>query len=203
MNPRDLDDFVEAAGRAHGGMTPCEPLVAQSVVFHALEYARSLGFEPHRDFPTALLGARPATLLSTPWYAPERPIYVSGPHDDTSWITRRLVAAVGATGFEHLDPFALVDDEEESSDSFHDELDEPLVHSPLERSISAEGVRLQIFIYRGLQETEWHLEVEDHLGGSTVWDEQFESDQEALDAAMHAIETDGMASFVPPALGSS
>ena len=67
--------------------------------------------------------------------------------------------------------------------------------APLERSISRDGVELQICIYREAQ-TGWFLEIEDHLGGSTVWDEPFPTDQAAYDAAMQAIEEDGASSFI-------
>lgn len=75
------------------------------------------------------------------------------------------------------------------------EADPELVNSPLEREITINGTTVKIFIYRSEAETEWILEVEDHLGGSTVWDDRFATDKEALDAAMAAIEEDGIESF--------
>lgn len=56
---RDLEAFVERVGFAHGGMVACEPLIAQSIVFHAIDYAHSLGFEPHRDFQAVFFGRAP------------------------------------------------------------------------------------------------------------------------------------------------
>lgn len=197
MTSRELAEFVEMVGRPHGGMVSCEPAVAQSMVFHAIDYARALGFQPHPDFAAALFGPPPTTLVSTPWCAPERPIYASGPRDNVAMITSRLAKAVGDAGFEYIDSLSLSDGDEATDDSFDDEeLDYPIVHSPLERAISGDGVSLQILIYRGLRDTEWHLEVEDHLGGSTVWDGQFQTDQAALDAALLAIEEDGFENFV-------
>jgi hypothetical protein len=70
-----------------------------------------------------------------------------------------------------------------------------LVHSPLERRITINGTTVHIFIYRSEVEQDWLLEVEDHLGGSTVWDGGFATDKEALDAAMSAIDEDGIESF--------
>jgi hypothetical protein len=37
----------------------CEPLEAQSVVFHALDYARTLSFLAHDDFEVALFELLP------------------------------------------------------------------------------------------------------------------------------------------------
>ncbi len=196
----EVADLVDRMGLAHDGMLPCEPLVAQSIVFHAIDHARSLGFEPHRDFQAALFGPRPSTLLDTPWSAPDRPIYVRGPHDDARAIMNRLTKAVGADGFEYVDPLAYEDDMHQDDDVDDDEL----VHSPLERTVSGDGVTLSIFIYRGPADAVWRLEVEDHLGGSTVWDEKFETDRAALDAALNAVELDGFQSFlVSPATDTS
>lgn len=70
-----------------------------------------------------------------------------------------------------------------------------IVHSPLERSVTRDDVTVRICIYRGPEDDGWILEVEDHKGGSTVWEDPFATDQEALDEAMGAIETDGISSF--------
>jgi hypothetical protein len=99
----DLGDMVREMGRAHeGGMVPCEFLVAQSIAYHAIDYARSLGFAPHRDFPEPMFGPRPASLLETPLAHPAKPYYVSGPDDDTRAVIARLEAAVGPGNFDVL-----------------------------------------------------------------------------------------------------
>jgi uncharacterized protein len=66
-----------------------------------------------------------------------------------------------------------------------------LVHSPLERTLSGEGHTLRIAIYRGADEPDWILEIEDETGTSTVFDKRFASDQTALDAALAEIEAEG------------
>jgi hypothetical protein len=184
---RALADFVKEIGEAHGGMIPCELLVAQSIVYHAIDYARSLTFEPHPDFPSPLFGPRPPVLLDTPWRNVERPIFVPGPHDNALTVVNRLERAVGAGGFELLDPY---DEEEEEEDDISGARGD-LVYSPLGRTISSGDSRLDIVIFRGASEKKWTLEIEDHRGRSTVWDEGFESDQAALDEALDAIEEEG------------
>lgn len=74
-----------------------------------------------------------------------------------------------------------------------------LINSPLERKVTMNGVTVNICIYRGADEDEWILELEDHLGGSTVWDERFLTDKAALDEAMRTIEEDGIESFAAAA----
>jgi len=78
----------------------CEPLEAQSVVFHALDYARSLGFFPDEDFEVALFEPRPEALLDTPLAHPAQPIYISGPNDDVPMIIDWLEERVGAGNFQ-------------------------------------------------------------------------------------------------------
>ena len=87
----ELDDLLARYAEAHvDGIEEVSVLEAQSVVFHAIDFARSLGFEPHRDLDIDLLGARPDLLLATPLARPSRPRFVAGPHDDVARITRVL-----------------------------------------------------------------------------------------------------------------
>lgn len=50
-------------------------------------------------------------------------------------------------------------------------------------------------IYRLEQEDGWTLEVENHKGGCTVWDDKFATDQAALDEVMNVLETEGIETF--------
>lgn len=69
------------------------------------------------------------------------------------------------------------------------------VHSPLETRISDDSMSVEILIYRGKDQSEWVLEVVDHLGGSTLWDQLFPTDEVAYNAATTVIENQGIASF--------
>jgi hypothetical protein len=96
----ELDGFLARMDEAQGGMEACELLVAQSVVFHALDYARSLGFQPNPDFSEPFFGPRPDALLATPYCRPEKPIYVSGPDDDVGFVLAQLNKVVGPGNYE-------------------------------------------------------------------------------------------------------
>jgi hypothetical protein len=125
----ELDPFLHELGKAHGSaLTPCTPLVAQSVVYHALDYARSLGFEPHRDFPEPLFGPRPEALLDTPLARPERPVYVPGPDDPMARILEHLVRKLGPEGFDFTGPAGPLSElgeiDEDDEDGWDDEDDE-------------------------------------------------------------------------------
>lgn len=70
-----------------------------------------------------------------------------------------------------------------------------LIYSPLQQAYSADGHTLSIQIYRSADSL-WILEVVDEHGTSTVWDDPFETDKAALEAAFLAIEEEGIQSFM-------
>jgi hypothetical protein len=74
--------------------------------------------------------------------------------------------------------------------------DQEIVMSPLCREISGDDTKIQVDIYRGEDESRWILEVIDEENTSTVWDDPFYTDQEALDEVMEVIEKDGIRSFL-------
>jgi hypothetical protein len=112
----DLERLVEDLGARGGPLAPAELLLAQSIVFHALDYAGSLGFEPNRDFVVGLIGERPAVLLETPLCRPERPVFVAGPYDDVDGITARLAARVGPNGYDLINDLDEPGDDEDDWD---------------------------------------------------------------------------------------
>ena len=90
------------------GAFPDEPLEApielvRHLVFGAAEYARSLGFDPHRDFEAA------AGHLGS-WTGPSaimfgrggKPYYVEGPYDNANRILETLSRTVGRDNFHFL-----------------------------------------------------------------------------------------------------
>ena len=104
MTPSDLKSFLARVGDAHGGIEQVDLLVAQSIVFHAIDYAGSLGFEPHRDFSNELFGPRPDTLIVTPFAHSPKPLYVAGPSDVPGRVMAQLDAAVGRGAYDFTVP---------------------------------------------------------------------------------------------------
>ena len=96
----ELAQRVARIGEGIGALRPVEPLLAQSIVYNAIAYARDLGFPPHPDFADALFGPAPSTLIDTPLARPARPIYVMGPDDDVRRILTHLARVVGPAGFD-------------------------------------------------------------------------------------------------------
>ncbi len=127
----ELDDYRKHLAERGEILEPCELLVAQSVVFHALDYAHSLGFAPHRDFPAVLFGPRPERLLDTPLAKPSRPVYISGPYDDVPKVLEQLRRVAGTSfsvvaggSMERLDQPGMSVGEEEGDDEDEEPEDE-------------------------------------------------------------------------------
>jgi hypothetical protein len=74
--------------------------------------------------------------------------------------------------------------------------DPEIVMSPLSREIIEDDIKIQVDIYRGEDDSGWILEVIDEENASTVWDDPFDTDREALDEVMEVIERDGIRSFL-------
>lgn len=72
--------------------------------------------------------------------------------------------------------------------------------SPLCQSISSGGKTVQVDIYED-GHGGWILEVTDEFNNSTVWDEPFQTDREALLEAKKTILADGIKTLVGPESG--
>ncbi len=75
--------------------------------------------------------------------------------------------------------------------------DKDLIYSPLQQSITRDGKSIEICIYR-LPDSGWTLEAVDEVGNSTVWEDEFDTDQEALDFALKEIAEEGIDVFIGP-----
>ena len=67
--------------------------------------------------------------------------------------------------------------------------------SPLCQSVTRDGETVQVDIFED-GSGGWILEVIDEYNNSTVWDDPFKTDQNALDEAINVIETEGIKSLI-------
>lgn len=63
--------------------------------------------------------------------------------------------------------------------------------SPLCQDLTDKGKTVRVEIYRG-GGSDWHLEVVDEFNNSTVWEDQFPTDAEALAEAKATIKEEGI-----------
>ncbi|MBD1400459.1 hypothetical protein [Pelovirga terrestris] len=78
-----------------------------------------------------------------------------------------------------------------------------LIKSPLSQPITSVGNTVSVEIYRLENETSWTLEIEDKYGNSSVWNETFNTDSEALVEAKRTILAEGINSLIGPEDGKS
>lgn len=68
-------------------------------------------------------------------------------------------------------------------------------YSSLCQKVTSEGKSVQVYIYEN-GKGGWILEVVDEYGNSTVWDDPFKTDDEALDEVFDTIEKEGISSLI-------
>ena len=65
--------------------------------------------------------------------------------------------------------------------------------SPLSQSVTRDGITVRVAIYRVPEiEGRWSLEVVDRFETSTVWDDLFDTDEDAFVAFEDALEAEGI-----------
>ncbi len=74
--------------------------------------------------------------------------------------------------------------------------DPNILVSGLSRSVSADGVTVDVQIYRLEHERQWALEVINEEGTSILWDSLFDTDEEALAAFQLTVDEEGMDTFL-------
>lgn len=79
------------------------------------------------------------------------------------------------------------DDGDEVHDMAADDDEPDFIESPLSQRVTRNGVTVRVDIY-GDSDNRWILEIVDAENTSHVWDERFETDQQALDEALRALD---------------
>jgi hypothetical protein len=111
MRIRELDSFRrQYFGLWESDGIPVPLGLAQHLVLGVVEYARRLGFEPHRDFRRArrLLGAWEGPSAIT-FGRDGKPHYLNGPYEDPRRVLATLERTVGRGGFAYTVSLGEVD----------------------------------------------------------------------------------------------
>ena len=107
--------------------------------------------------------------------------------------SRRFTARQAAEGDDD-------DEDARSEKGGSEDGDRVLIQSPLSQTVTRNGVTAEVHIYKGA-DSDWILEMVDAAGTSHVWDNEFETDQQAFDEAMRALDEEPLA-FMEPTPGS-
>lgn len=78
--------------------------------------------------------------------------------------------------------------------------DPNLLHSSLSGNMTRDGITIDVKIYKVENVPGWVLEVINHIGTSTVWDDLFETDDAAHSALIATISEEGMETFLDSAI---
>jgi hypothetical protein len=79
----------------------------------------------------------------------------------------------------------------------HEDHDPEIEYSPLCEEVTRDGLTVRVQIYRlKIGSNGWSLEVVDHENASTVWDDLFATDHEALAEFSRTLEDEGIQSFL-------
>jgi uncharacterized protein len=80
------------------------------------------------------------------------------------------------------------------------ERDPNIVTSGLSGTVTEQGITVEVHIIRLEDELGWTLEVVNHSGTSTVWDDPFATDDAAWTAFRRTVEEEGMRAFLDQAV---
>lgn len=102
----DYRDGIRAMMSEEYDANPITLELVHQIVYGAIDYARELGFRPHRDF------SRTRHVLGPPDAFPRsediefgkdgKPLYISGPDDNPKRIVKQLEMRLGADGFHFM-----------------------------------------------------------------------------------------------------
>ena len=76
--------------------------------------------------------------------------------------------------------------------------EEQVIQSKNTQQYSANGKTVEIDIYR-TEDSGWILEVVDENNNSTLWEDEFEKEDDALAEALDALKEEGIDNFIEPA----
>jgi hypothetical protein len=110
----------------------------------------------------------------------------------------RVIQSCKRARAQHIDSMTVVPSRRFTAEELDDH---ELIHSPLNQTITRNGVTVEVHIYKD-DSTDWILEVVDSAGNSHVWDDHFLTDQAAFDEAMRALDEEPL-EFMEPPPGSS
>ncbi len=89
----------------------CDPILANRIIYGAIEYARKLGFEPQKDFRLSqftLDESSDANLSYDVEFGKDgKPLYIAGPNDNVDHVIKQLSKNVGDGNFHYLLPVEL------------------------------------------------------------------------------------------------
>lgn len=131
---KDFDDILLGSMSRSVHLRKVEPACAKKLILDAIAYARTLGFEPHKDYklPSKVLRDIDETACATEFTFGKdgKPFFIAGPHDSPArckQVIDTLHRRFGAEGYHYLVPlspfeeFSDDDDWEDDDEEWEDD----------------------------------------------------------------------------------
>ena len=100
------DSHLRIVAKELDRLIECPPDLAHAIIYGGVDYARSLGFEPHSDYERCRLVLQPRdsfdTLPDVEFGIKGKPRYINGPYDDVKFVLDTLTRNVGEDNFDHI-----------------------------------------------------------------------------------------------------
>ncbi len=92
-------------------LIPCDFVLANRIVYGAIEYAGKLGFKPQKDFRLSRFTLGEPSDADIPYNIEfgkdGKPVYIAGPNDNVNRIVAQLNKTVGDGNYHYILPFEL------------------------------------------------------------------------------------------------
>ncbi|HNR30908.1 MAG TPA: hypothetical protein PKI11_08450 [Candidatus Hydrogenedentes bacterium] len=116
----DYGEFKENFREGNEGLSICSVSLAHEIVYGGLDYAKAIGFRPHKDFALAQLILEPREAITfdngVEFGKDGKPFYCSGPNDNVDRIMNHLTKTLGPDNFHYIVHVATEDFEYEIDD---------------------------------------------------------------------------------------
>lgn len=104
--PREYERSLRRSAFAGSRPRALDPVLLCQIVYGAVDYAAGLGFEPHPDYELASCVLYPRSAVppnpALRFGKDGKPLFISGPDDDTARVLRTLRRTVGEGNFDFI-----------------------------------------------------------------------------------------------------
>lgn len=76
------------------------------------------------------------------------------------------------------------------------DIDPPIIDSSLSKTVTVDGITVQVRIFKLDDDDGWTLEVVNEAGTSTVWEDPFLTDTDAFEAFQRTVKEEGVETFL-------
>ncbi len=126
LSKSEYAEFKEQFAEGNEGADVCSAALAHQIIYEGLDFAKKIGFKPHKDFALTQNFLEPRDTFSfehdIPFGIEGKPHYISGPHDNVNRILSHLDKTLGPGNYFYT--VAMPDDDTVDEEDYDEELGE-------------------------------------------------------------------------------